>query len=135
MDVTGPLLFNYIAQYRELIVFDNTGVGHSEGAVPDTVEDMGDYDASLIEALNIDKVVVFGFSLGGGVAQYISWQYTRLVEKAIFAGTSPGTGTGVVGFDPSILQVAAKPGEATEDDMLFLVSRKYQICVQVVTYR
>ncbi|KAM6536102.1 hypothetical protein FALCPG4_005621 [Fusarium falciforme] len=63
MDVTDPLLFNYIAQYREVILFDNIGVGHSEGEVSTSVEQMGNNAVALVNALDLDKVVAFGFSL------------------------------------------------------------------------
>lgn len=120
MDVTDPLLFNYIAQYREVILFDNAGIGHSGGDVQTTIEGMGDTAVALIQALDVQKVVAFGFSLGGGVAQYISWQYPELVEKAVFSGTQPSAGPGLASPDPVVFDVALSPGEPTEEDMLFL---------------
>ncbi|KAJ4075278.1 hypothetical protein BFJ70_g16423 [Fusarium oxysporum] len=119
MDVTDPLLFNYIAQYREVILFDNAGVGHSNGIVPSSVESMGDSVIALIKALEIHKVVTLGFSLGGFIAQYISRKTPQLVEKAVFAGTQPGNGPGIAAPDPSVFQAAAKPGEPSEDEMLY----------------
>ncbi|KAI8722912.1 AB hydrolase-1 domain-containing protein [Fusarium sp. LHS14.1] len=55
MDVTDPLLFNYIAQYPEVILFDDIGVGHSEGEVSTSVEQMGDNAVALVNALDLDK--------------------------------------------------------------------------------
>jgi len=37
--------------------------------VPHTVEEMGADAIAFIRALGLDKVDLFGFSLGGGVAQ------------------------------------------------------------------
>ncbi|KAH6976819.1 Alpha/Beta hydrolase protein [Ilyonectria destructans] len=120
MDTTDPLLFNYIAQYREVILFDNAGVGHSEGIVQNSVEGMGDTAVALIQALNVSKVVPLGFSLGGQIAQYVSWQYPKLVEKAVFSGTIPGPGPGTATPDPAVLEAAAQPHEPTVEDFLFL---------------
>lgn len=120
MDVTDPLLFNYIAQFREVILFDNSGIGHSEGNVSLTTESMGDNGVGLLKALGVKKVVPFGFSMGGGVAQYVSWQYPELVEKAVFSGTQSGIGPGVEVGDPKVFEVAAIPGEPTEETMAYL---------------
>ncbi|KAJ3466426.1 hypothetical protein MRS44_003990 [Fusarium solani] len=110
MDVTDPLLFNYIAQYREVILFDDIGVGHSEGEVPSSVEQMGNNAVALVNALDLDKVVAFGFSLGGGVAQYVSWTYPDLVEKAVFSGTQPGIGPNITAGPPEVFTIALAAG-------------------------
>ncbi|KAM0280370.1 hypothetical protein ACHAQH_004083 [Verticillium albo-atrum] len=102
MDNIDPLLFNYIAQYCEVIMFDNPGVGHSEGAVQDTVEAMGDATVSFLQALEVSKVVSLGFSLGGLIAQYLSWTYPDLIERAVFAA-------------------ATVPRDPTLEDYLFLL--------------
>ncbi|KAJ4132314.1 hypothetical protein NW754_015129 [Fusarium falciforme] len=120
MDVTDPLLFNYIAQYREVILFDNIGVGHSEGEVSTSVEQMGNNAVALVNALDLDKVVAFGFSLGGGVAQYVSLTYPDLVEKAVFSGTQPGIGPNVTAGPPEVFTIASEEGEPTEKAMLKL---------------
>ncbi|KAJ4240427.1 hypothetical protein NW757_012392 [Fusarium falciforme] len=120
MDVTDPLLFNYVAQYREVILFDNIGVGHSEGEVSTSVEQMGNHAVALVNALDLDKVVAFGFSLGGGVAQYVSWTYPDLVEKAVFSGTQPGIGPNVTAGPPEVFTIASEEGEPTEKAMLKL---------------
>ncbi|KAG4432550.1 hypothetical protein IFR05_011962 [Cadophora sp. M221] len=120
MDVTDPLLFNYIAQFREVILFDNSGVGHSEGNVSTTAENMGDNAVGLLKTLGVEKAVIFGFSLGGSVAQYVSWQYPDLVEKAVFSGTQSGIGPGVTAGDPKVRELASSPGEPSEEQMAFL---------------
>ncbi|KAJ4213113.1 hypothetical protein NW757_014764 [Fusarium falciforme] len=120
MDTTDPLLFNYIAQYREVILFDNAGIGHSEGIVQNSVEGMGDTAVALIQALDVSKVVPLGFSLGGQIAQYVSWQYPELVERAVFSGTIPGPGPGTATPDSAVFEAAANPREPIMKDFLFL---------------
>lgn len=41
MDLINPLLINTIAENCEVILFNNTGVGHSKGTVSDFLKEMG----------------------------------------------------------------------------------------------
>ena len=47
---------------------------------------------AFIEALNVEKVDVLGFSLGGFIAQEVALLKPDLVRKLVFAGTSPQEG-------------------------------------------
>ncbi|GJD03266.1 Alpha beta fold family [Colletotrichum higginsianum IMI 349063] len=96
MDTIDPLLMNSIARNREVIVYDSFGIGHSEGTVPPSTDTMASIAAKLLSALGISKADVIGFSMGGGVAQMLAWDYPQLVNKLVLAGTQPGVGEGVV---------------------------------------
>jgi pimeloyl-ACP methyl ester carboxylesterase len=50
---------------------------------------------TFIRALGFDQVDLFGFSLGGMIAQLIAQQQPRLVRKMILAGTGPAGGDGI----------------------------------------
>src|SRR3954453_15400410 len=50
---------------------------------------------TFIRALGFDQVDLFGFSLGGMVAQVIAQQDPRLVRRMIIAGTGPAGGEGI----------------------------------------
>ena len=78
-----------------MIAFDNRGVGGTGSAVPGTVEQMGTDAIAFIRALGVQKVDLFGFSLGGGVAQMIALQQPQLVRRMILAGTGPRGGGGI----------------------------------------
>ncbi len=84
-----------IAAARRVIAFDNRGVGASRGSVPHTVEEMGRDAIAFIRALGLDRVDLFGFSLGGGVAQMVALQAPDLVRRMILAGTGPRGGEGI----------------------------------------
>ena len=58
------------------------GAAHGRGDGPDAV--------AFIRALGLEKVDLFGFSLGGGVAQMVALQAPDLVRRMILAGTGPG---------------------------------------------
>src|SRR5215207_5439262 len=84
-----------IAVKRRVIAFDNRGVGASSGSTPTTIEQMASDAVSFIRALGLDQVDLFGFSMGGMIAQVIAQQQPRLVRKMIIAGTGPAGGEGI----------------------------------------
>src|SRR5215216_2749244 len=50
---------------------------------------------TLIRALGFDRVDLFGFSMGGMIAQVIAREEPQLVRKMILAGTGPAGGEGI----------------------------------------
>ena len=95
LDDWDPRVIDGIATRRRVIAFDNRGVGASGGSVPPTIEAMGWDAIAFIRALGLKKVDLFGFSLGGGVAQMVALQAPDLVRRMILAGTGP-RGSGVI---------------------------------------
>jgi len=89
IDNWDPKLVDQIAAERDVILFDNTGVGATTGTTPNTVEQMADDAIAFILALGITQVDLFGFSLGGFVAQDIAFSQPDLVRRVILAGTGP----------------------------------------------
>ena len=88
MDYWDPAVVNEIAKRREVIVFDNTGVGASSGQVPDSVEQMATDAVAFIDALGFQQVDLLGYSLGGMVAQVLAATHPALVRKVILANTA-----------------------------------------------
>jgi pimeloyl-ACP methyl ester carboxylesterase len=84
-----------IATKHRVITFDNRGVGASSGSVPTTIQEMATDAVTFIRALGLEQVDLFGFSLGGMVAQVIAQQEPQLVRKLILAGTGPAGGEGI----------------------------------------
>ncbi|USP78029.1 hydrolase [Curvularia clavata] len=107
MDTLDPLLFNIISKSREVIVYDSFGIGHSEGTVPDSTETMASIAAKLLAAIDVPVADVIGFSMGGGIAQILAWDYPDLVHKLILAGTQSAIGEGVVLPPRDVLEGAA----------------------------
>ncbi|KAF8857220.1 alpha/beta-hydrolase [Acephala macrosclerotiorum] len=71
MDFWDPLLINSIAAKRPVILFDNAGVGQSSGSVDDTFPKMAAHVLDFLSALEIKKVDILGFSMGGHVAPLV----------------------------------------------------------------
>jgi pimeloyl-ACP methyl ester carboxylesterase len=78
-----------------VITFDNRGVGASSGAPATSIEQMAKDAITFIRALGLDQVDLFGFSMGGMIAQEIVLMEPRLVRKMIVAGTGPAGGEGI----------------------------------------
>ncbi|AFR28021.1 alpha/beta hydrolase [Arthrobacter sp. Rue61a] len=95
MDNWDPRIIDPIAEKHHVITFSNRGVGASTGTVPDSIESMADDAASFINALGYQKVDLFGFSLGGMIAQSLVVKDPGLVRKLVLAGTGPAGGEGI----------------------------------------
>ncbi|WP_104175258.1 alpha/beta fold hydrolase [Arthrobacter sp. Y81] len=92
LDNWDPRIIDPIAKNRHVIAFDNRGVGGSTGRVPDSIEAMADDAVSFIKALGFGKVDIFGFSLGGMVAQALVMKHPDLVRRLVLTGTGPRGG-------------------------------------------
>src|SRR5258706_15798442 len=69
MDYWDPKVTDGLARDREVILFNNAGVSSSSGEVPTTFEQMAANAIAFIKALDLKQVDIFGFSIGGMVAQ------------------------------------------------------------------
>jgi pimeloyl-ACP methyl ester carboxylesterase len=95
LDNWDPRVVDGIAANHRVITFDNRGVGASSGATPTTIEQMARDAVTFIRALGFDQVDLFGFSMGGMIAQVIAHEQPQLVRKMIIAGTGPAGGEGI----------------------------------------
>jgi pimeloyl-ACP methyl ester carboxylesterase len=95
LDNWDPRVVDGIAAKHRVITFDNRGVGASSGSTPTTIEEMASDAVTFIRALGFDQVDLFGFSMGGMIAQVIVQEEPKLVRKMILAGTGPAGGDGI----------------------------------------
>lgn len=103
IDNWDPRLVDAIAAERDVILFDNTGVGGTTGTTPTTVEEMADDAIAFLLALGVNQVDLFGFSLGGFVAQDIVLTQPGLVRKLILAGTGPKGAPGMERWSDDVI--------------------------------
>src|SRR3954462_13466814 len=95
LDNSEPRVVDGFAARRRVITFDNRGVGASSGSTPRTIEEMASDAITFLRALGFDQVDLFGFSMGGMIAQVIAQQEPQLVRKVIVAGTGPAGGDAI----------------------------------------
>jgi pimeloyl-ACP methyl ester carboxylesterase len=118
LDNYDPAITDALAAGREVILTDNTGVGLSTGVAPDTVAGMALDAASLIDALGLEQVDLFGFSMGGFVAQQIAVDRPELARRLILVGTGPRGGEGMEQLDPEVAPLFGKVYEP--QDLMWL---------------
>lgn len=95
LDRWDPRVVDGIAARRRVIVFDNRGIGASEGTTPNSITAMARDAIAFIRALGLAQVDLLGFSLGGFISQVIAREEPRLVRRIILAGTGPAGGAGI----------------------------------------
>jgi pimeloyl-ACP methyl ester carboxylesterase len=95
MDDWDPKVTNGFAVEREVILFDNAGVGRSTGETPSTVAAMTKGCVDFCRALDLKNFDVVGFSLGGMIAQQLAFEYPDMIRRVILLGTGPRGGEGM----------------------------------------
>ncbi|MFL9836711.1 alpha/beta hydrolase [Flavobacterium sp. ST-75] len=111
LDNWDPLILDGLAQEREVLIFDNTGVGNSTGETPDNVADMAHDAIDFLKALGVYKFDVLGFSLGGFIAQYLAVKYPELIRKLVIVGAAPQGATVLQHFPELINNAMQKDPE------------------------
>jgi len=92
LDNWDPRIIDPIAKHRHVITFDQPGVGASTGTVPGTIEEAARDAYAFVRALGYDLIDVFGFSMGGMIAQDLVLAHPDLVRKLVLTGTGPRGG-------------------------------------------
>src|ERR1700753_386588 len=65
LDNFDPALTDAFAANREVILFDNAGIGSSTGDAKRTIAEMAADAITFLEALGLRRIDLFGFSMGG----------------------------------------------------------------------
>lgn len=119
IDTWDPALIDEIAAEREVIVFSAKGVGSSTGRPARSVAESAADAVAFIGALTLPEVDLFGFSLGGFVAQAVTLRRPRLVRRLVLSGTGPEGGRGFHAW-PHDTHRHAHQEEQDAEDLLHL---------------
>src|SRR5436309_8662730 len=110
LDNWDPAVTDPLASGREVILFDNAGVGRSSGDVPETIAGMAEHSTAFLDGLGLTSCDVLGFSLGGMVAQQMVESRPSIFRKMILVGTGPRGGEDIMHLEkPSLAKYLADP--------------------------
>jgi pimeloyl-ACP methyl ester carboxylesterase len=110
LDNWDPAITDPLATGREVILFENAGVGRSSGSVPDTIGGMAAHGHAFLAALGIERCDVLGYSLGGMVAQQMAKDNPSIFRRMILVGTAPRGGKDIMHLEkPGLAEHFANP--------------------------
>lgn len=91
-----PRLLERLAAHHEVIFFDYPGTGDSGGRFPESLAAMTEFLFEFTENLGLEKFHLFGWSMGGMIAQEFVVRHPEKVAKLVLAGTTPPIGSSAV---------------------------------------
>lgn len=92
MDMWPPTLLHELVQSNHrVIVYNNRGTGNSSDGTRDyTIGQLASDAAGLLDALNIGKAHIFGWSMGSYIAEDLALLHPDKVNSLILYGAGPG---------------------------------------------
>jgi pimeloyl-ACP methyl ester carboxylesterase len=109
LDNWDPALIDGLAAERRVITFDNVGVAATTGMTPNTVEAMANGAIAFIEAMNLERIDLLGFSIGSFVAQEIALIRPDLLRRVVLASSAPQGAAGMHGWAPEVIGAVGTP--------------------------
>ena len=110
LDNWDPAVTDPLAAGREVILFDNAGIGRSTGDVPKTMAEMAKHVFAFLDGLRLATCDVLGFSLGGVLAQQMAQDRPSIFRRMILVGTAPRGGEDVMHLEkPSLAKRIQDP--------------------------
>jgi pimeloyl-ACP methyl ester carboxylesterase len=110
LDNWDPAVCDVLAEGRDVILFDNAGLGRSSGTVPDTVAGMATHAMAFLDGLKLKTCDVLGYSLGGMVAQQMVLNRPSVFRRIILVGTAPRGGEDIMHLEkPDLAKYLSDP--------------------------
>ena len=119
LDNWDPALTDALATEREIILVDYPGVGSSTGEPNGTIAETARQMIAFIGALDLERIDLLGFSIGGFVAQEIALVRPTLVRRLVLAATGPKGAPGMHGWRKDIADAAR--GESRPENLLYIM--------------
>ena len=138
LDNWDPAVTDVLACGREVILFDNAGIGRSTGKVPETIQGMAAHALAFLDGFGITRVDLLGFSLGGMVAQEVALARPSLVRKMLLVGTGPEGGEDIMRMESPVLKEifnSSLPGPQRLAKLFFAPSPSSQVAGEAFIFR
>jgi pimeloyl-ACP methyl ester carboxylesterase len=117
LDYWDPALVDELAPKRRVVAFNNVGVASTTGTTPNTIGAMAHGAIDFIEAMNLDRVDLLGFSIGSFVAQEIALIRPDLLRRVVLASSAPQGAAGMHGWAPDVIGAVGRPEPTPQDYM------------------
>ena len=116
LDNWDPAVTDPLAAGRDVILFDNAGVGRSTGDVPQTIAGMAGHAMAFLDGLGIRTCDVIGYSLGGMIALQLVQDRPAILRRMILVGTAPRGGEDIMHLEkPSLAKHIQDPANRGYD--------------------
>jgi pimeloyl-ACP methyl ester carboxylesterase len=115
MDLWPPAVLANLSAHHRVIIFDNRGMGNTTVSdKPFSISLFADDAAGLLDALNISRADILGWSMGADIAQELALRHPGKVDRLIlYAGTVGGNES--IPASPVVLeQLTNSSGSARE---------------------
>ncbi len=103
LDNWDPAVTDPLAACREVLLFENAGLGRSTGDVPNRIAGMAGHALDFLNGLGVTTCDVLGFSLGGMVAQQMVLETPSIFRRMILVGTAPRGGEEIMHLEKPTL--------------------------------
>ena len=118
MDMWSPLLLEQLTSSNySVTIFDNRGAGESTAGTKEfSISQFANDTAGLLDALNITKADILGFSMGSFIAQELTLENPEKVDKLILYASSCGSNESKPA-SPKVDQALSNPSVSPEEQM------------------
>ncbi len=110
LDNWDPAVTDPLASGHDVILFESAGVGRSSGEVPPSIPEMAKHALAFLDALALPQLDVFGYSLGGMIAQQMAIERPSIFRRMMLVGTAPRGGEDIMHLEkPSLAKPLGDP--------------------------
>ena len=123
LDTWDPAFIDALARHFRVITFDYSGLGRSTGKATFDQHSLANDARDLAQALGLERVIIGGWSLGGGAAQAFALQFPEMTTHAVLIATGP-PGANRHPPEPLFYERALRPVNTFDDEtVLFFEPR------------
>ena len=123
IDEWDPAFINQLGRKNKVIIFDNVGIGLTEGNTPQTIEEIVADAFRFTQALQLKSFNILGWSIGGLVAQVFAMNYKTHVLKLVLVATGPAASGETIFPNDQFLETSRHDENPPEDHQVLFFTK------------